>query len=145
MTAIPQVIWTYIEALKKHDVAAIAATVSNDLAFVTPTTTLTRDQFLQMLRALSTGFPNWRYRHDPSELRDGTVAVKWQQGGTHTGPFSLPGIATVPAIGRSVQIPAHYFFYTVRDGGIAVIRPNSVPGGAPGGILEQIGIISPPL
>jgi hypothetical protein len=44
-----------------------------------------------------------------------------------------------------VQIPEQYFFSTVRGGKIVRIRPDAVPGGAPGGILEQIGIRSPPL
>ncbi len=145
MPVIPPVVWTYIDGLKKHDVAGIAETVSEDLAFVTLNKTLTKDQFLQMLRALYAGFPDWHYDHDPPELRDETIAVKWRQGGTHTGIFALPGIAPVPAIGRTVQIPAHYFFYQVQDDRIIEIRPEPVRGGAPGGILEQIGITSPPL
>ena len=92
VAAIPAVIWTYIEGLIRHDVARISETVSDDLAFVTATTRLTKDQFLQMLRAIYTGFPDWQYDHDPPELRGTTVAVRWQQGGTHTGTFTLPGM-----------------------------------------------------
>jgi predicted ester cyclase len=143
--SIPPAIWTYMEGLKKHDVDGIGETVSDDLAFVTPTKTLTKDQFLQMLRALYGGFPDWHYQNDPPELRDDMIAVKWRQGGTHTGTFALPGIEPVPATGRWVQIPEHYFFYTVLGGRIVEIRPERVPGGAPGGILEQIGVTSSPL
>jgi predicted ester cyclase len=142
---IPAVIWTYIEGLKRHDLAGISETVSDDLAFVTATSRLTKDQFLQMLRALYAGFPDWHYDHDPPELRDTTVAVRWQQGGTHTGTFTLPGMAPVSATGRTVTIPAQYFFYQVREGRIVEIRPEAIPGGAPRGILEQIGVGFPPL
>jgi predicted ester cyclase len=141
-TAIPPVLWTYLLGLKRHDIDTIAETVSDDLAFVTPTKTLTKGQFLQMLRALYAGFPDWHYQHGPPELREGMIAVKWRQAGTHTGTFALPGIEPVPATGRKVQIPEHFFFYVVRGDKITEIRPEAVRGGAPGGILEQIGITS---
>jgi hypothetical protein len=141
---IPPVIWTYIEGLRRHDVVGIAETITVDLAFVTPSRRLTRDEFLQMLRALYTGFPDWHYDHSPPEERDGAVAVRWQQGGTHTGIFAMPGMAPVPATGKTVRIPAQYFLYVVREGKIAEIRPEAIPGGAPGGILEQIGLTAPP-
>jgi hypothetical protein len=44
-----------------------------------------------------------------------------------------------------VTIPEHFFFYRVRDDRLVEIRPEPVPGGAPGGILEQIGVERPPL
>jgi len=131
-----------MEGLISHDVDTIAETVSDDLAFVTPMKTLTKDQFLEMLRALYTGFPDWHYEHAPPEPRGATIAIKWRQAGTHTGTFALPGLEPVPATLRSVQIPEHYFFYTVRGNKIVEIRPEAVRGGAPGGILEQIGITS---
>jgi hypothetical protein len=142
---IPPVIWTYIEGLKQHDVAGIATTVSDDLAFVTQTKTLTRDPFLQLLRALYAGFPDWHYDHDSPERRGEIIAVKWRQGGTHFGTFAFPGIEPVPATGKNVQIPAHYFFYKVRGDRIVEIRPEVIRGGAPVGILEQIGVTSLPL
>src|SRR5436305_1935460 len=53
---VPAVMEDYIEGLKAHDVERIASNVSDDLAFVTPTTVLGKEQFLQMLRALYAGF-----------------------------------------------------------------------------------------
>ena len=144
MTEIPAVIRSYIEGLRAHDVARIAATVSDDLAFVTPSRTLDKAQFLAMLRALYAGFPDWQYDHDAPERRGDVIAVKWRQGGTHTGSFAWPGLEPVPATGRTVAIPEHFFFYRVRDGLLVEIRPEPVPGGAPWGILEQIGVAMPP-
>jgi predicted ester cyclase len=134
-----------MEGLKSHDVDRISETVSDNLDFVTPTKTLAKHQFLQMLRALYMGFPDWHYENDPPERRDEVVAVKWRQGGTHTGTFALPDFEPVPPTGIRVQIPEQYFFYTVRGGKIVRIRPDAVRGGAPGGILEQIGLGSSPL
>lgn len=145
MNEIPVVLRSYMEGLKAHDVDRIDGTVADDLGFVTATATLNKGQFLQMLRALYTGFPDWHYDHDDPEIRGDVIAVKWRQGGTHTGTFALPGLPPVPATGRNVKIPEHYFFYRVRGDRIVEIRPESVPGGAPRGILEQIGAQFPPL
>ena len=142
---VPPVIWTYIDGLTRHDIAQIAETVAGDVAFVSPSRTLNKDQFLDMLRALYTAFPDWTYRHDPPELRDGLVVVKWYQSGTHTGQFVLPGMDPVAPTGRSVRMPSQQFFYRVDGGHIVEIRPEPIPGGAPGGILQQIGVGAPPI
>jgi predicted ester cyclase len=145
MTEIPAVMNTYIEGLKAHDVDRIALAVSDDLAFVTPARILDKEQFLQMLRALYTGFPDWHYDHNEPELRGDLIAVKWRQGGTHTGTFAWPGLEPIPATGKLVKIPEHFFFYRVDGDVLVEIRPEAVPGGAPRGILEQIGVERPPL
>jgi predicted ester cyclase len=145
MTEIPIVLRRYMEALKTHDVDGIATTISDRLAVVTATATLNKEQFLRMLRALYTAFPDWQYDHDEPETRADLIAVRWRQGGTHTATFALPGLTPVLATGRQVKIPEHYFFYRVCSDKIVEIRPEPVPGGAPRGILEQIGVPAPPL
>jgi predicted ester cyclase len=146
MTLVSTVIHDYVAGLKAHDVARIANTVSDDLAFVAVARTMTKRQFLAFLRALYAGFPDWHYDHDPAEVRaDGSIAIRWRQGGTHTGTLALPGFDAVPPTGRNVAITEQFFFYRVTDGRIAEIRPDPVPGGAPRGIFEQIGVPLPPL
>jgi len=139
VTEIPAVLASYIEGLKAHNVERIAATVADDLAFITPARTLGKGPFLAMLRALYGGFPDWHYDHDPPEWRGDVIAVRWRQGGTHTSTFAWTGLEPVPATGRVVTIPEHFFFYRVRDEWLVEIRPEPVPGGAPRGIFEQIG------
>jgi len=51
----------------------------------------------------------------------------------------------VSPTGKRVVIPAHYFFYRVAGNKLALIFPEPVVGGAPRGILEQIGVDVPPL
>jgi hypothetical protein len=143
MTEIPTVMIAYIEGLKAHNIGLIASTVSDDLAFVTPSRTLNKEQFLVLLRALYAGFSDWHYDHDEPELRGDVIAVKWRQGGTHSGTFAWPGLEPVPATGKVVRIPEHFFYYRVHRGVIVEIRPEPVRGGAPWGILEQIGIELP--
>jgi predicted ester cyclase len=145
MQAVPNALTTYVEGLKAHDIDKIASTVSDDLAFIAATRTLDKPQFLAMLRALYTGFPDWNYDHDPIEFQEGVHAIKWRQGGTHLGVWAMPGMDPIPPTGRSVKIPEHYFFYRVKGNHIIEIRPDPVPGGAPRGILEQIGVALPPL
>ncbi len=145
MAATPAALLAYVEGLKAHDVNKVAGTVAEDLAFVAATRTLDKAQFLAMLRALYTGFPDWHYDHDPIEVRPDCYAIKWRQSGTHTGTWNLPGMDPIPPTGKSVRIPEHYFFYKVRDDKIVQIRPEPVPGGAPRGILEQLGVKAPPL
>jgi hypothetical protein len=146
MTDVPAVINRYIAGLKAHDVETIATTVADDVEFVTPVRTMDKAAFLAFLTALYAGFPDWSYDHDPPAVRaDGSVAVRWRQGGTHTAPLALPGFPTVAATGRSVTIPPHDFFYRVAGDLIVEIRPDPVPGGAPRGIFEQIGVELPPL
>ena len=135
---------TYFEGLKNHDVDTIANLVAADLAFVTATRVLTKEQFLGLLRALYTGFPDWHYEYGVPEFRQEEIAVKIRQGGSHTGTFAMPGLDQILPTGKQVNIPEHYFFYKLRGDQIVEIRPDTVPGAAPRGILEQLGI-KPPL
>jgi predicted ester cyclase len=143
--SIPSVVSDYIAGLKAHDVDRIAATVADDVAFVTPSRTLTKEQFLAMLRALYGAFPDWHYEHEEPQQHDDTIVVVWRQSGTHTAALALPGLAPIPATGRRVKIPPQRFVYKVRGDRIVEIRPEAIPGGAPRGILEQLGVAAPPL
>lgn len=137
---LPPVLLAYIAGLKAHDVDKIAMTVSEDLRFITQTSTVDKGRFLRFLHALYVAFPDWHYDHDDPELRDDMIVVKWRQGGIHTGILVLPGIVAVPATSKKVTIPEQFFFYRVDDNLIVEIRPDSIVGGAPQGIFEQIDV-----
>jgi hypothetical protein len=134
-----------MSSLERHDVPRIAATVADDLRFITPAAVVNKERFLSFLRALYAAFPDWAYDHDEPELRGDEIAVKWRQRGTHTGALFLPGAAAVVPSGKKVEIPEQFFFYRVRDDRIMEIRPEPIPSGAPQGILEQIGMEWPVL
>jgi hypothetical protein len=145
-TPAPQVLLDYVEALKNHDVDQVASTVVEDLHFISATRILGKRQFLDMLGALYTGFPDWTYEFDGIEDRgQGNYAIKWHQGGTHTGVWAMPGMNPLEATGKRVKIPPHYFYYRVSNDKLSIIFPEPVSGGAPRGILEQIGAEVPPL
>jgi predicted ester cyclase len=145
MNELPPVLCSYINGLKTHDVAKIGQAVADDLAFVTAKRTLTKDQFLNMLRAIYAGFPDWHYEHGMPEFRQEVIAVKFRQGGSHTGTFAFPGLSPLAATGKRVKIREHYFFYKLRGDKIVEIRPEPIPGGAPFGIMEQLGIQGTPV
>jgi hypothetical protein len=142
----PPVLLDYVEGLKTHDIARIAGTVAEDLLFISATRILDKAQFLKMLTALYAGFPDWTYEYNVIEDRgQGNYAIKWRQGGTHRGTWAMPGMDPIPPTGRSVRIAPHYFYYRIVKDKLAIIFPEPILGGAPRGILEQIGVALPPL
>jgi hypothetical protein len=143
--ALPPVLKRYMDGLKAHDVGAILATVGPDVRFESVGRVLDIATFGAMLDAIYTGFPDWTYDHDSPRQVGGWWVVLWRQSGTHLGTFALPGIETVPPTGRFVCIPPQRFHYRIEDDLIRVIRPEPIAGGAPLGILQQIGVVRPPL
>ena len=101
---------------------------------------------LEFLAALYAGFPDWSYDHDEPVRRDeGSYSILWRQRGTHTERLAFPGFEAVAATVKKVVIPEQRFFYCVGPMGLTEIRPDPIPGGAPRGIFEQIGVEQPPL
>jgi predicted ester cyclase len=146
MMPIPPALLHYIEGLKSHDVARVAAAVAGDVAFITPGRTLDKQQFLAFLTALYAAFPDWHYQHtEPEWLEDGRIAVRWRQGGTHTGTLALRDMPAVAPTGKTVRIPEQFFHYRIANDTLVEIRPEPVPGGAPRGIFEQLGVTHPSL
>ena len=136
----------YVAGLKAHDVAAIGASLADEVRFVTPVKTMDKTSILEFLAALYAGFSDWSYDHDePVRRDDGSYSILWRQGGTHTAMLALPGFEAVRATGKTVVIPEQHFFYLIGAEGLTEIRPDPIPGGAPRGIFEQIGVEQPPL
>ncbi len=145
-SSIPSALAEYMRGLATHDIDLIGSTFAADIRFVTPAKTMVKDEILAFLAALYRGFPDWHYDHDDPVWREGgSIAVKWRQGGTHTATLEFPGFDAYAATGKSVTIPEHFFYYRVEEGALEEIRPDPVPGGAPRGIFEQIGVELPPL
>ena len=146
MTSIPEPLALYMKGLRTHDIDMIAASFSDETVFTTPVRTMNKSETLDFLTSLYTGFPDWHYDNDPPEFCEGiTWRVNWRQGGTHSHALALPGFPIVEATHKSVKIPEHFFYYRVTDDAMIEVRPDPVPGGAPRGIFEQIGVELPPL
>lgn len=146
MNQAPAALLTYMDGLRQHDIEKIGSTFSDDIHFVTPVRQMDKQQTLAFLTALYAGFPDWHYDNDlPTLQSDGSWGVIWRQGGTHTHALALPGFPSVEPTNRTVTIPEHFFYYKVAGDFLVEIRPDPVPGGAPRGIFEQIGVKLPPL
>lgn len=146
MSDTPAALSIYMDGLREHDIDKIASTFADGVRFVTPVRSMDRKQTLEFLQALYSGFPDWHYDNDPPEqVGEGRWRVRWRQGGTHSAALELPGFPAVAATDRRVSIPEHYFYYRVENERLVEIRPDPVPGGAPRGIFEQIGVTLPPL
>lgn len=142
----PAPLHLYVSGLKSHDLEKIAASFAPGILFVTPARTMEHDEILAFLSALYLGFPDWSYlHHAPVHHGGDRFSIRWRQRGTHTGTLTFPGCDPCPATGTRVTIPEHDFHYRVTDSGLTEIRPDPIPGGAPRGIFEQIGIPQPPL
>jgi len=142
----PAALLAYMEGLKAHDIGRIGRALADTVRFVTPARSMGKAETLGFLTALYAGFPDWHYDNDPpAACSDGSWAVRWRQGGTHTATLSFPHFPAVPPTRRRVVIPEHDFRYRIGQAGLIEIRPDPVPGGAPRGIFEQIGVILPPL
>ncbi|UCH47123.1 MAG: ester cyclase [Betaproteobacteria bacterium] len=145
-TSASQVLIDYVSSLVDHDTQRVATTLADDLMFVSATRILDKQQFIAMLNALYAGFPDWNHGYDDIENRgDGNYAIKWHQTGTHTGTWTMPGMEPIAPTGKHVQIPPQYFFYRVANNKLVLIFTEPMVGGAPRGILEQIGVEAPPL
>jgi predicted ester cyclase len=143
---VPAVLREYVAGLAAHDADKVANTLSDNLLFFTATRVLDKTEFLAMLNALYTAFPDWHYEHEGIENRgQGNYAIKWHQRGTHNGTWNLPGMESIAPTAKRVKIPPHYFFYRIADNKLTIIFPEPVVGGAPRGILEQIGVTVPDL
>ena len=142
----PAVLLDYMDGLRTRDVARIGRTLADTVQFVTPARVMDKPQILAFLGALYAGFPDWHYDNDPpSPCPDGSWTVRWRQSGTHTRALGFPGFPPVPPTRRRVSIATQHFYYRIATDGLVEIRPDPVPGGAPRGIFEQIGVALPPL
>lgn len=82
----PAALIRYMDGLKAHSVEQIASTFADEVRFVTPVKSMRSEEIVAFLAALYRGFPDWAYENEPPRLLDnGSWAVRWKQGGTHTG------------------------------------------------------------
>ena len=67
--------------------------------------------------------------------------------GRGTGPFKsylpMPGFHKFPASGKHIALPKEGITITVRNGKIARLESEVVPGGGVNGVLAQLGVPVP--
>ena len=132
----------YHAALSSHDMEGLAARITDDAVLVTPMGELPRTAFLATMQALFAGFPDFSFEHGPARVAGDRITVEMRMAGTHTGVLALPipGLSPIAPTGKHVTLPNQNFTYTVRDGLVSRIDPESVAGGGVPGILAQLGV-----
>jgi predicted ester cyclase len=141
MNQLPHVLLTYIEGLKAHDVEKIANTLHDEVGIILANDRLNKRAFLSYLTALYAAFPDWKYHHaEPAPLPDGCISIPWTQDGTHTEKWILGASPAIAPTGKRIQIPKQDFVYKLAGEKILEIRPESILGGVPTAIFEQLGV-----
>lgn len=102
---------------------------------------LSKKEFLNVHRALSSGMPDFKFHHKIFEEEGNRIGIKVRITGTHTKEMTapIPGIKNIPATGKAVSMPEEEAYLTVKDGKIIRMELEKVPGGGLPGILKQIG------
>jgi SnoaL-like domain len=136
----------YFGALDRTDFDAARSMMTDDFTFSGPgPEPIDGDGFLGLTRAISVGFPDWRFRASGFQEDGDVVHLTVEVGGTHTGTLSLPflGIPDVPATGIAARNPVEPTDLTFRAGKIANLHADVGADGGVAGILGQIGVQLP--
>ncbi len=137
------VVLASMAAMEAGNMAGYATLMADDLVFSGPVPQpLGKAEFVGLMHAVILGVPDWNFHiHDVEENGD-TVDLKVQVTGTHTRemPGLFPGMPAVPATRKTFSVPEEHIRFTLREGNIATIHVDPVPGGGIPGILQQLGI-----
>ncbi len=104
---------------------------------------LDKDGFIALQKALIEAFPNLRFHLHSTEEHGNRVLGKVQITGTHSGDLVLPGMAPVPATGKTISLPEEELTFYFEGEKIVSLATNNVAGGGVAGILQQIEAQSP--
>lgn len=151
MSIATETVNAFMQALELKDYRRAASNLADGMFFsgFTPKP-LPKDQFISVMEGLTEGFPDLSYMfHGVKELDNtsegaivtGSVHIT----GTQTDSFQMPplGIGPIPQTAQTISLPEETWEYLVRDGMIASIRVDLVPGGDMEGLLNQLGIDYP--
>ena len=134
-----------VAALESDDPRRAGELLTKDFIYQGPFPgPLDRPQFLIYSAEIKKAFPDWSYhftfiQDEDSDLVRGII----QQQGTHTGTFSLPGMAALSATDVSVILPIEAVRFRFRENQLACLEIEDASGGGLEGILEQLGVELP--
>lgn len=101
-----------------------------------------RDKALDVHKARKRAFPDFKF-NERVLSSDGTeVKIAVYLSGTHTGFLDYP-VGDVPKLeptGRTIDLPAEYFTYTVENGRIVRTRGRIPDGHGPAALKKQLGV-----
>lgn len=132
-----------VKALDKEisggDVTKIAGYLADDFKFVgVAPVPLDRDHAVEMWTAIRTAMPDFNQNMSNHREANAMVYATVEVSGTHSGPLQVPGSPTLPPTGRRFRNPVERIAITVRNGKVAELAVEQVPGGGISGILGQL-------
>jgi hypothetical protein len=130
----------YCVALNRADLTAMAALLHDDFRLEgAGLDGIDKPKFLGAMKAQFDAFEG--YSENPSGVSEQGDVVRFTAHvtGRHTGTLALPGMAPIPATGRSIALPPEPCWVKIGDGKLSVYHVEAVAGGGIDGILQQIG------
>lgn len=98
---------------------------------------------LNMHKARKTAFPDFKFNEKVELEKDNQVKVAIYLTGTHTGLLDYPknvGVPKTEATGKSIDLPAEYFTYSVENYKIVHTYGFIPEGHGPQALMKQLGI-----
>lgn len=151
MSQATEIVTAFMGAMETKEYGRAAGYLADTMLFYgfTPKP-LPRDQFMMVMSGLTAGFPDLSYNFRNVQEVDVTIEGTRVTGsvrltGTQTDSFILPplGLAPIPQTAGSISLPEETWEFLLREGKIASIQVDHVPGGGIEGLLNQLGISDP--
>ena len=98
---------------------------------------------LAMHKARKQAFPDFKFNEKIEMEKDNQVKVAIYLTGTHTGLLDYPenvGVPKTEATGKSINLPAEYFTYSVENDKIVHTYGVIPEGHGPKALMQQLGI-----
>jgi predicted ester cyclase len=140
------VVKTGLAASESGQTSKFADMLTDDMVFAGPVPQpVGKHEFVSLMAALVSAMPDWKF--NPKDLKqDGDkVTGVFQITGTQTRELNLPmpGFHKLPATGKHVALPREGITITIKNGKIARLESEVVPGGGVNGVLAQLGVVMP--
>jgi hypothetical protein len=135
-----------LAASESGDPKKMAEYLSDDMVFAGPVPQpVGKQEFIGLMSALVAALPDWRFNARDFKREGDKISTVAQITGTQTRELILPmpGFQPFHATGKHVALPREGLTITVKNGKIARIESEVVPGGGVAGVLAQLGVPMP--
>jgi len=102
---------------------------------------ISKENFLKLGVAAKRGFPDFNFGLKiVKELSPDMIKGTIDPVGTHTGPFTLPGITSIAPSGGVIALPRQVLVFTLMNGKISRIELEVASGGGLEDLLAHLGV-----
>ncbi len=144
MGAAADIVTRGMQAWEQNDEATLSSLVNDNFVLSGPVPQpLGKQEFIGMMKAMLTAFPDFKFNGVVAEEREETVVVKARISGTHTGTLALPGLPPIPATGKKISLAEERQEFTLVNGKLSKLTTDSSPDAGVPGMLAQLGVPLP--